>query len=325
MAMPRHLLLDAELPWADAAARREVLRMRQRGWGGGDIPAHRALRVSPVRPGKLVPAALLAIALLAAYLLLLGPVSHLWAGMLEFWRSAVDLPGRVSMVRYDFYGLLQFDVPSLSFGSGLPGSELWWGGLVFTLLLGLGSFAVPLTWLPLRYLLRLVAFFQAGAQLFFGLWPWAFPYDGSGYVHGMLIADLMLIALIPVLLGSTYFVLDFSLWRKALLALLTMLHMLVLVPLQYAVHAYVIHHLSLLFMPLMFFVFGLTVNVLVFISFYAWGVSWWHPLRVEDVRWARRQNGNGNGNGNGNDDGNGGSRGSAARPSLPVPSGGGLS
>jgi hypothetical protein len=322
MATPRHLLLDAELPWTDAATRREVLRMCQRGWGGGDIPAHRALRVSPVQPGKLVPAALLALALLAAYLLLLGPVAHFWAGMLEFWRSAVDLPGHVSLVRHDFYGLLQFDVPFLNFGSGLPDSDLWWSGLAFTLLLGLGSFAVPLTWLPLRYVLRLLAFFQAGAQVFFGLWPWAFPYDGSGYVHGMLIADLMLISLIPVILGFTYFVLDFGLWRKALLALLTMLHMLVLVPLQYAVHAYVIHHLSLLFMPLMFFVFGLTVNVLVFISFYAWGVSWWHPLRVEDVRWAKRQNSNGNGNGNGNHAANGKGHPGAGHPSLQVPSGG---
>jgi hypothetical protein len=305
MATQRHLLLEAELPWADAATRREVLRMRQRGWGGGDIPAHRALRVSPVQPRKLVPATLLALALLTAYLLLLGPVARLWAGMLEFWRSALDLPGHVSMVRHDFYGLLQFDVPFLNFGSGLPGSELWWSGLVFTLILGFGSFLVPLTWLPLRYVLRLLAFFQAGAQLFFGLWPWAFPYDGSGYVHGMLIADLMLISLIPVILGFTYFVLDFGFWRKALLASLTMAHMLVLVPLQYAVHAYVIHHLSLLFMPLMFFVFGLTVNVLVFISFYAWGVSWWHSLRVEDVRWAKRQNGNGNGNGDHAGNGNG--------------------
>ena len=320
MATSRHLLLDAELPWADAATRREALRMRRRGWGGGDIPAHRALRVSPVQPGKLVPAALLALALLAAYLLLLSPVAHLWAGMLEFWRSALDLPGHVSMVRHDFYGLLQFDVPSLDFGSGLPGSGLWWSGLVFTLFLGFGSFAVPLTWLPLRYVLRLLAFFQAGAQVFFGFWPWAFPYDGSGYVHGMLIADLMLISLIPVILGFTYFVLDFGLWRKALLALLTMLHMLVLVPLQYAVHAYVIHHLSLLFMPLMFFVFGLTVNVLVFISFYAWGVSWRHPLRTEDARWAEHQNGNGNGNG-----GNGHGRRHAGGASRPAPAGGSLS
>jgi len=321
MAGSRHLLLEAELPWGDAATRREVLRMRQRGWGGGDIPAHRALRVSPVHPSKLVPAALLALALLAGYLLLLGPVARLWVGMLEFWRSALDLPGHVSLMRHDFYGLLQFDVPFLNFGSGLPGSGLWWGGLGFTLLLGLGSFAVPPTWLPLRYVMRLLTFFQAGAQVFFGFWPWAFPYDGAGYVHGMLIADLMLISLIPVILGFTYFVLDFSLGRKALLALLTMLHMIVLVPLQYVVHAYVIHHLSLLFMPLMFFVFGLTVNVLVFISFYAWGVSWRHPLRIEDVRWAGRQNGNGNGNG-GPGNGHASGRHGAGHPSQPAPSGG---
>jgi len=299
MATARNLMLDAELPWTDVATRQEILRMRRRGWGGGDIPEHRALRVSPVQREKLVPAALLALALFIAYLMLLSPVARGWAGMLDGWRGIMDLPGRIALVRYDFYGLLEFEVPFMSFASGLPGSAQWWWGLLFTLALGFGSYAVPPVVLPLRYVLRLLAFFQAGAQIFFGLWPRAFPYDGAGYVHGMLIAQLMLIALVPVVLGFTYYVLDFGVARKALLTVLTMLHMLVLVPLQYVVHAYVIHHLSLLYMPLVFFVFGLTVNVLVFVSFYSWGVSWHHPMRMEDRKWARRQGDGGNGNGNG--------------------------
>ena len=103
--------------------------MRRRGWGGGDILEHRALRVSPVRREKLVPAALLALALFVAYLLLLGPVARAWVGMLEYWRGVVDIPGSVSLVRYDFYGLLEFDVPFMSFASGLPGNAQWWWGL----------------------------------------------------------------------------------------------------------------------------------------------------------------------------------------------------
>jgi hypothetical protein len=47
------------------------------------------------------------------------------------------------------------------------------------------------------------------------------------------------------------------------------------------------------------------VNVLVFISFFAWGMSWKNPLRTEDERWTGRGNGNGNGNGHGNGNGNG--------------------
>ncbi len=297
MATARNLMLDAELSWSDPATRQAVLQMRRRGWGGGDIPEHRALRISPVQREKLVPAALLALALFVGYLLLLGPLARVWVGMLDFWRGVVDIPGHVSLARYDFYGLLEFDVPFMSFASSLPGNAQWWWGLVFTLLLSFGSYAVPPVILPLRYVLRLLAFFQAGAQIFFALWPQAFPYDGAGYVHGMLIAQLMLIALVPVVLGFTYYVLDFGLARKALLTLLTMAHLVVLVPLQYIVHAYVIHHLSLLFMPLVFFVFGLTVNVLVFVSFYSWGVSWHHPLRAEDRDWTRRGESGGNGNG----------------------------
>jgi YaiO family outer membrane protein len=253
-----------------------------------------------VQRERLVPAALLALALFLACLMLLGPVARAWAVLLETWRGLLDIPGMVRLVRYDFYGLLEFDVPFMSFASGLPSSAQWWWGLLLTLALSFGSYAVPPVVLPLRYVLRLLAFFQAGAQIFFALWPRAFPYDGAGYVHGMLIAQLMLIALVPVVLGFTYYVLDFGVGRKALLTVLTMLHMLVLVPLQYAVHAYVVHHLSLLAMPLVFFVFGLTVNVLVFVSFYSWGVSWHHPMRLEDRAWARRRRddgGNGNRNG----------------------------
>lgn len=291
MAAARHLLLEAKPPGDDPVLRRRIAKLRRQGWGGGDIAPHRALRTSPVRLRALVPAGLLALAFFVGYLLLLDHVSRLWAALLELGRGYVGLPGYVTQVRYDFYGLWQFSVPFLHFGSGLPGSGPWWSGALFTLILVAGSFVVPRRWLPARYVLRLLAFFQIGAQVFFGFWPRAFPYHGGGYVHGMLIADLMLVSLMPLVLGLTYYGLDFSLGRKVLLTLLAMLHMILLIPLQYVVHAWIIHQLSLLFLPLMFFVVGLPLNVLVFIAFYSWGMSWRHGLRQEDTRWENGGNG----------------------------------
>ena len=51
------------------------------------------------------------------------------------------------------------------------------------------------------------------------------------------------------------------------------------------------------------------MNVLVFVSFYSWGVSWHHPMRHEDRVWARRQ---GNGGGNGDREGAAPAEGSAS-------------
>jgi hypothetical protein len=48
------------------------------------------------------------------------------------------------------------------------------------------------------------------------------------------------------------------------------------VPLQVLVHALVLQK-SLLFMPVLYIIFGLPVDILVVIAFYSWGMTW--PFR----------------------------------------------
>ena len=153
---------------------------------------------------------------------------------------------------------------------------------ILTALLVLVSMLLPQHLLPVSFMLRIVAFFQGCAQVFFVTWPYEFPYRGGGYIHGTVIACLMLISLVPILLGFTYFLFDFKLYRKIGLALLTMCHLVAMVPLQYTLHAYLLSHFSLLFLPLLFFVFGLPLNTLIVIAFYSWGFSWKDHLRADD-------------------------------------------
>jgi hypothetical protein len=47
----------------------------------------------------------------------------------------------------------------------------------------------------------------------------------------------------------------------------------VFVPLQALAHAYILHQ-SLLFMPVLFLLFGMPLQILVVVSFYSWGMSW---------------------------------------------------
>jgi len=103
-------------------------------------------------------------------------------------------------------------------------------------------------------------------------------------VHGMLIASLFLLAFIPLVMGLTYYLFDFSLGRKIFLTLIMIGHLLIMVPLQYLLHAWIMYHFSLLFMPLLFFIAGLPLNVMVFIALFGWGFSWQDMLHNEEVQ-----------------------------------------
>lgn len=51
------------------------------------------------------------------------------------------------------------------------------------------------------------------------------------------------------------------------------MHLLLFVPQQYILHVVLLHK-SVLFMPLLYFVFGPFLDILAFVGFYSWGMSW---------------------------------------------------
>ena len=87
-------------------------------------------------------------------------------------------------------------------------------------------------------------------------------------------AALTTIAIVPLVLGLTYYVVDTRLRQKLGLTAAAMGHLLVFVPLQYALQSYVIARGSLLLMPLCFVLFALLPEVMIFIALYGWGMSW---------------------------------------------------
>lgn len=259
-----------------------VSDQRFRGCDGGLIQKHRSMITSLHQPRRFFLAALTAACILIVWSLSLDAVSVFWASVMDYWQIRLGIEGQVTLIHYGMGDSIRFSVPHLYFHSGIPSNDLWWGGTILTALLVLVSLLLPHRLLPVSFMLRIVAFFQGCAQIFFVTWPYEFPYRAGGYIHGTMIACLMLISLVPVLLGFTYFLFDFKLRRKIGLAMLTMCHMVVMIPLQYVLHAYLLSKLSLLFLPLLFFVFGLPLNTLILIAFYAWGFSWKDQLRADD-------------------------------------------
>jgi len=271
-------------PGGDDALRAEIEDLRYRGSKGGYIVQHRALLTSRRGWGKALIGCVVSLGLFFGWLFVLRWVTVMWAGILSFWNDALGMGGYVALIRYNVGSKYSFEAPYLAVSSAAPDWAILVAGWVASVVLFIGTYFLPRRYLPLTYIARLVIVFHVIAQLFFTFVPLSFPYSASGYVHGLLIAGMALIALVPVMLGFTFSIFDFSWWRKVGLALLIMMHLAILIPVQFGAHAFILHHSSLLFLPVLFFAFGLPIDIMVFIGLYSWGASWKHNLHREDIK-----------------------------------------
>jgi hypothetical protein len=54
---------------------------------------------------------------------------------------------------------------------------------------------------------------------------------------------------------------------------MTIVHLMIFLPLQTLVHAYIVYTCSFLVMPVMFFLFGVLLDIFIIISFYSWAMG----------------------------------------------------
>lgn len=253
----------------------------QRGHRGGVIAPHRSILTLHLTESRAVYGSVAAAALAVLWLVFLNPMARVWAGMLGFWSGLIGLDGRPELVTHVIAGgAWTLTFPRLDAGAAPLTHGIWWTGLIATLVALVVSYLLPRRWLPFLYLLRTAVIVQGSAQLFFAIAPGAFPYDIGGYTEVLLTAGMMLIGIVPLLFGLTYFTLDYGRLRKVAIVLLAMAHLAVFIPMQFVAHAWLLQHGSLLLMPLLFWMFGLPLDVGVMIGFYAWAVSW-KPLPPE--------------------------------------------
>jgi len=126
---------------------------------------------------------------------------------------------------------------------------------------------------PWIYLLRFLVFLQGTSLVYFVFAAARFPHDLTSYTLSMLFFGTILIGLLPLILGFTYYLLDFSLLKRLALTAISAGYLIAFVPLQYMLHIYILRK-SILFMPLLYFAFGPSLDVLIFVSLYSWGMSW---------------------------------------------------
>jgi hypothetical protein len=259
---------DRDLPLSD-----ELEDLRHRGHRGGLIAPHRAfLRVRPTMADGAV-SAVLVIGLSLAWVRLLPLVGEFWGWIFRVWIRWLGLHADVMMVPQGWAPRIHFSLPFLSLSAGGINTVVWTVTAAATLGIFLSTQLASEEHIGWLYIVRAIVFIQGSALLYFAVAAARFPHDVPTYTTGMLAFGVILIGLVPAVLGLTFYMFDFPAWKKAALTLLIMCHLVLFVPLQYLLHAWLLH-CSILFMPVLYFVCGPFLDVLIFVCFYSWGMSW---------------------------------------------------
>jgi len=247
--------------------------VRTRGHRGGVIPMHRALAHFRLGPMNLVIAIFLFLFFSAIWLLLLPKVCQFWNRILVLGIQVLPLRAEIGLAEHHLTPFLRFDIPYLRMEPVLPNVQTWGLTCLLTLALFAASFFLPSKLIPVTYLLRGILLVPATALLYFALLPARFPHTPDSYMQGLVTAGIALISTVPLLFGLTYYIFDFGLLKKAFLTAITMTHLALFLPLQVLLQALFLQK-TVLFMPMLYIIFGMPVNILIIVAFYSWGMTW---------------------------------------------------
>ena len=253
---------------------RRLEGLRFRGHRGGVIAPHRSMVGLRWSAWRMLSSLVLALGGLGGLLALLPRLGTAWQALFLRVRGPLGLAAPIGDQTLLLPGGLRFTLPVVAALTPLPDARALWIAGIAALAVLLLSFLLPQRLLPLRYFLRLLVLLQGTAILFFALSRDPFPYRLEDHVFILLTAGLVVMGLAPLLLGLTLHVFDLPFWRKLLLTLLLLGHLAVFVPLNVLVHVWLILHGTALVMPVLFLVFGLLLDVFVFVTFYGWALSW---------------------------------------------------
>ena len=257
--------------------------LRSRGNHGTIIDPHRSIATVRLSRVDVALAAALAIVTSVTIVTSLGSIGRLWTWIYVRLAEPLGFVGGVGERTFDARPFASFALPYFNVQAPLPSATVWWVALVVTALVLAVSFVLPHAFLPLAYVLRLVVLVQCTSLVFFRVAPSRFPYDLPRYTSSMLATGMAVVLMVPVLLALTFYVIDVGVLRKIILTVAVLGHLLVFIPLQYAVHAWLVLHGTLLVLPVLFMLFGLLPQVVILIAFYGWGMSW-RALRARTMR-----------------------------------------
>jgi hypothetical protein len=248
-------------------------KLRYRGWRGGEITPHRAFARLRIGLKEIFVCACLVYALSFAWIKALPLVGNFWGRIFAYWAKALNLEGSLAVAPQNWGSSIHFSLPFVNMSAGPADAHTWWIAAMVTLMAFAASYFIPEEHTPWMYLLRFLVLIQGTALVYFVFAAARFPHDLPSYTISMLFFGAILTGMIPLILGFTYFLFDFSLFKKVMLSLISMGYLTVFLPFQYMLQVYILRK-SILYMPLLYFAFGPFLDVLIFVSLYSWGMSW---------------------------------------------------
>jgi hypothetical protein len=242
---------------------------------GGVILDHRSLRRIPLSRRLVLTVVLLPVLLNLLTWWGCSLIGTVWASLFSFWIEKLDLIGSVERMQAPGVSGFESALPWVGIACPNMDTTTWWVTLVVTALALLATKFIPeKNVLPLRYFIWFAGLIQVIALVFFAVDPAGFPFTLSDYVRGSTRIALWLLFLIPWMHALVYYVFDFSLVQKISFTLLTLGFIIIAVPFQLMLHAYLIAKASLLLLPLLYFLFGMPLLVFACVALYGWGMSW---------------------------------------------------
>jgi hypothetical protein len=242
------------------------------GHRGGAIPMHRALTHFRLGPANLLTSISLFLFFSGIWVVLLPSLCRFWTAFLQLSIRLLPLQATLEVAEHRFNSL-RLEIPYFRIYSALPSLWMWCLICGVTILLFAGTFFFPQKLVPMIYLSRGILLVQATSLVYFALWPLRFPHAPDSYMEALITSGIGLITVVPLLYALTFYIFDFGFWRKAFLTAITIAHLALFLPFQVVLQALVLQT-TVLFMPVLYIIFGMPVQVLLIIAFYSWGMTW---------------------------------------------------
>ena len=236
------------------------------------VRPHRAITPLKVTPYLLAQAILLP--LILCTLLLWGKpmLLELWRDWILFWSDGLNM-GFSRGTQLDGSGQLATTLSTGTLNTPMPSmSALWITGVITLAGLAL-SLAMKGATLPLKYPLRIVCVVQLITVVYFWWIPGNFPYSIARHSEELMTIGFVLMLSTPVMLAVGYYILNQNILIKLFHTTLILLFFTVMIPHQVLAQAFIMQHLSILFMPLLYICFGAVFDALVFVALYSWAAS----------------------------------------------------
>jgi len=195
-----------------------------------------------------------------------------WRDCIVFWSGGLGLPFSLGTQLNDA-GQLATSLSTGMVSTPMPGiATLWVTGLLTLVGLAL-SLTMKGAKLPLKYPLRIVCVVQLVAVAYFWWFPATFPYSIASHSEKLMTIGYVVMLSTPVMLAVGYYILNQSLAIKLLHTGLILLFFCLMIPHQVLAQAFIIQHMSVLFMPVLYLCLGAVFDALVFVALYSWAAS----------------------------------------------------